>query len=395
MSTPDPKPEKHQPVISHLEGFPDPVRDPDTGMIVPQTRRERRALEAAQASMLAKKVARHQAALNEAGAVEEAGDDFGSDDLGFGSDPSTDIDPEESTVLTVKQVEPQEITPPQPLPARAATPKESKAGRNLPAAIGVGLVLLGTAAVGIVWFPVVIALFIAVLVPIGIWELAQVAKTRNIHLALTPGWVAGLGIPAAAWFGGVDAMVFALFGGILLTVFWTAVGEPDRPAASMATTLLAILWLPFCLSFGITLLQETNGSVLVMTTVLVVVASDTFGYLIGATLGKHRMAPKISPKKSWEGFFGSLSGAIVIAVLLTHYLLEYQWWVGIFIGTVLMLAATAGDFAASMVKRDFGVKDMGTTLPGHGGVMDRLDSVVFAIPVGYTLFVVVLPLILG
>lgn len=395
MSTPDPKSKKPSPVITHLEGFPDPVRDPDTGMIVPQTRRERRALEAAQASMVARKAARHQAALDEAEAIERLGDDFGSDDLGFGSDPSTDVDPEESTVLTVKQVQAEEIPPPKPLPAEAAAPKESRAGRNLPAAIGVGLVLLGIAAVGIVWFPIVLAIFIAVLVPLGIWELAQVAKTRNIHLALTPSWVAGLGIPAAAWFGGVDAMVFALFGSILLTVFWTAVGEPDRPAASMATTLLAILWLPFCLSFGITLLQEPDGSALLIITVLAIVASDTFGYLIGATLGKHRMAPKISPKKSWEGFFGSLIGAILISVLLTHFLLEYDWWVGISIGTVLMLAATAGDFAASMVKRDFGVKDMGTTLPGHGGVMDRLDSVSFAIPVGYTLFVVVLPLILG
>ena len=395
MSTPDPKSEKQPPVITHLEGFPDPVRDPDTGMIVPQTRRERRALEAAQASFLAKKVARHQAALDEAEAIETMGDDFGSDDLGFGSDPSSDVDPEESTVLTVKEVETEEVQPPAPLPAETAAPKESRAGRDLPAAIGVGLGMLAIAAVGIIWFPIVIAIFIAVLVPIGIWELAQVAKTRNIHLALTPAWVAGLGIPAAAWFGGVDAMVFALFGSMLLTVFWTAVGEPDRPAASMATTLLAILWMPFFLSFGITLLQETNGNVMLITTVLAIVASDTFGYLVGATLGKHRMAPKISPKKSWEGFFGSLAGAILVSVLLTHFLLEYDWWVGIIIGTVLMLAATAGDFAASMVKRDFGVKDMGTTLPGHGGVMDRLDSVVFAIPVGYTLFVVVLPLILG
>ena len=395
MSIPDPKSEKQPPIITQLEGFPDPVRDPDTGMIVPQTRRERRALEAAQASYLAKKAARQEAVLDETEAIEAMGDDFGSDDLDFGSDPSTDVDPEESTVLTVKQIETAEVPPSAPLPAHSATPKESRAGRDLPAAIGVGLVLLGIAAVGIVWFPILLAIFIAVLVPLGIWELAQVAKTGNIHLALTPGWVAGLGIPAAAWFGGVDAMVFALFGSMLLTVFWTAVGEPDRPAASMATTLLAILWLPFFLSFGITLLQETEGSVLSLTTVLATVASDTFGYLIGATLGRHRMAPKVSPKKSWEGFFGSLSGAVVISVLLTHFFLDYDWWVGIIIGTVIMLAATAGDFAASMVKRDFGVKDMGTTLPGHGGVMDRLDSVAFAIPVGYTLFVVALPLILG
>lgn len=255
--------------------------------------------------------------------------------------------------------------------------------------------LLGVAAVGIFWSSLVLSLLVAILVTLGIWELAQVTKTQNIHLALTPAWVAGLGIPAAAWIGGIDAMVFALFGSILLSIFWTAIGEPDRPAASMASTVLAILWLPFFLSFGITLMQEPDGSLLLMTTVLAVVASDTFGYIVGATLGKHRMAPKISPKKSWEGFFGSLLGAVGISILVTHFFLDYPGWVGIIIGTVLMLAATAGDFAASMVKRDFGVKDMGTTLPGHGGVMDRLDSIVFAVPVGYTLFVVVLPLILG
>src|SRR5699024_2145707 len=229
----------------------------------------------------------------------------------------------------------------------------------------------------------------------GIWELSQVVKTKNIYLALTLAWVAGLGIPVAAWFGGVDAMVFALFGSILLTVFWTAVGEPDKPVSSMATTILAILWLPFFLSFGMTLLHVEDGAWLVVITVLVIVGSYFLGCIVGAWVGKLRVVPYISPKKSWEGFFGSLLGAIIVSVVVTHYQLEYDWWVGIIIGTVVMLAATAGDFAASMVKRDFNVKDMGNTLPGHGGVMDRLDSIVFAIPVGYTLFVVVLPLIMG
>lgn len=395
MSTSDPESEQQLPIITHLDGFPDSVRDPDTGMIVPQTRRERRALEDAQELMRARRVAREQTDEHSSAVDDARTDDLVAVDLDFGSDPAFDIDPVESTVLTVKQVATDNLPPSEPLPAAPMSVPESKAGRNLPAAIGVGLVLLGIAAIGIFLYPIVLVLFVAVLVPLGIWELSQVTKTQNIHLALTPAWVSGLGIPAAAWFGGIDAMVFALFGAILLTVFWTAVGEPDRPAASMATTLLAILWVPFFLSFGITLLQEPNGTVLVMTTVLVIVASDTFGYLIGVTLGKHRMAPKISPKKSWEGFIGSLVGASAVSVTLTHFFLPYPWWAGIISGTVIMLAATAGDFAASMVKRDFGVKDMGSTLPGHGGVMDRLDSVVFAIPVGYTMFVVVLPLLLG
>lgn len=394
MSNSDPESEQ-LPVIQQLEGFPDPVRDPETGMIVPQTRRERRALEDAQATVIRRKAARQKQQHPQPEPTTDDKDVVETEDLDFGSDPAADLDPEESTILTVTQVDSEEGSTPQPQPASVAPTKESRAGRNLPAAITVGLLLLGAAVVGIFFYPIVVAILIAVLVPLGIWELAQVAKTKNIHLALTPALVAGLGIPIAAWFGGVDAMVFALFGGILLTVFWTAVGEPDMPAASMAMTLLAILWLPFFLSFGITLLHVEDGAWLVAITVLGIVASDTFGYLVGVTLGKHRMAPKISPKKSWEGFFGSLLGAIVVSVVVTHYWLEYDWWVGIIIGTVVMIAATAGDFAASMVKRDFGVKDMGNTLPGHGGVMDRLDSIVFAIPVGYTLFVVVLPTIMG
>lgn len=357
-------------------------------MIVPQTRKERRALEAAQDKMRAKRQARQDRAAEH---IDEPGDAG----LDLGSDPASDPDPEDTTVLAVTEVEVDEAVPSTPVPVETVSEPVSRVGRNLPAAIIVGLLLLGVAAVGIFWSSLVLALLAVGLVTLGIWELAQVTKNKNIHLALTPAWVAGLAIPAAAWFGGVDAMVFALFGTILLTVFWTAVGEPDRPAASMATTLLAILWLPFFISFGVTLLHEPQGSLLLMTTLLAVVASDTFGYIIGATFGKHPMAPKVSPKKSWEGFFGSWLGASAVSVVLALFVLDYEWWVGIIIGTVLMLAATAGDFAASMVKRDFGVKDMGSTLPGHGGVMDRLDSIVFAVPVGYTLFVVVLPLILG
>ncbi|MDN6410516.1 MAG: phosphatidate cytidylyltransferase, partial [Yaniella sp.] len=333
MSNSDPESEQ-LPVIQQLQGYPDPVRDPETGMIVPQTRRERRALEDAQATVIRRKAARQQKQQPQPEPTADHSDMVGIEDLDFGSDPAYDLDPEESTILTVTHVDHVEVATPEPQPARVAQPKESRAGRNLPAAIVVGLILLGAAVVGIFFYPIVLAILIAVLVPLGIWELAQVAETKNIHLALTPAWVAGLGIPIAAWFGGVDAMVFALFGGILLTVFWTAVGEPDKPAASMATTLLAILWLPFFLSFGITLLHVEDGAWLVAITVLGIVASDTFGYLVGVTLGKHRMAPKISPKKSWEGFFGSLLGAIVVSVIVTHYWLEYDWWVGIIIGTV-------------------------------------------------------------
>jgi phosphatidate cytidylyltransferase len=119
---------------------------------------------------------------------------------------------------------------------------------------------------------------------------------------------------------------------------------------------------------------------------LLVVSNDTFGYLVGASLGKHPMAPKISPKKSWEGFAGSVAGATLIGVLAALFVLDKPWWVGVLLAVGTVAAATAGDLAESMVKRELGVKDMSSILPGHGGVMDRLDSIVFASPVAFIMY---------
>ena len=128
------------------------------------------------------------------------------------------------------------------------------------------------------------------------------------------------------------------------------------------------------------------GAWQIATLLLLVVANDTFGYLVGASLGKHPMAPKISPKKSWEGFAGSIAGATAVGVLAAVFLLDKPWWVGVVLAVGMVAAATAGDLSESMVKRELGIKDMSSILPGHGGVMDRLDSIVFASPVAFILY---------
>ena len=128
------------------------------------------------------------------------------------------------------------------------------------------------------------------------------------------------------------------------------------------------------------------GAWQIATLLLLVVANDTFGYLVGASLGKHPMAPKISPKKSWEGFAGSIGGATAVGVLAAVFLLDKPWWVGVVLAVGMVAAATAGDLSESMVKRELGIKDMSSILPGHGGVMDRLDSIVFASPVAFILY---------
>jgi phosphatidate cytidylyltransferase len=128
------------------------------------------------------------------------------------------------------------------------------------------------------------------------------------------------------------------------------------------------------------------GAWQIVTLLLLGVSNDTFGYLVGASLGTHPMAPKISPKKTWEGFGGSIAGAMVIGVLACLFVLDKPWWVGAVLAVGMVAAATAGDLAESMVKRELGIKDMSSILPGHGGVMDRLDSIVFASPVAFILF---------
>jgi phosphatidate cytidylyltransferase len=152
------------------------------------------------------------------------------------------------------------------------------------------------------------------------------------------------------------------------------------------------IYVPFLLSFGV-LLQlpdaAEDGRWRVLCTLLAVVLSDTGGYAVGVFFGKHKMAPSISPGKTWEGFAGSVVSAAVGSALLLHFLLEIPWYWGVLFGAVIAVVAVAGDLAESMLKRDLGLKDMSNLLPGHGGVMDRLDSILFAVPLAYLMFALI------
>ncbi|WP_449372332.1 phosphatidate cytidylyltransferase [Arthrobacter psychrolactophilus] len=188
------------------------------------------------------------------------------------------------------------------------------------------------------------------------------------------------------------------------TVLWRSLDAEAGAVKSILAGVFTLMWIPFLLSFVFLMLRGEDGPTLgftldltnispgvieVLIMLLLVVANDTFGYLVGVIFGKHPMAPKISPKKSWEGFAGSLGGATLVAIPAAMFLLDQEWWVGLALAIGLVLAGTGGDFAESMVKRELGIKDMSNLLPGHGGVMDRLDSILFAAPVAYAIFTVV------
>jgi len=262
----------------------------------------------------------------------------------------------------------------------------SRAGRNLPAAVGVALVLIGTLLVGLFAVPVVLALLAGAAAGIGVWEVGRSLRYRGIVIPRTPAVAAGLLMPLAAFAGGGEALMMAAVVGLTLVIVWRALGVRAGMILSIMGSVFALVWVSFMMSIALLLYHTDAGPLKVLTVILLAVGSDTCGYAVGVVWGRHPMAPRISPKKSWEGFAGSLGGSVLIGVLCAVLLLDHAWWEGALLAVVLVLAATLGDFSESMVKRELGIKDMGTLLPGHGGVMDRIDSILFAVPAGYLLF---------
>ncbi|MEE2569409.1 phosphatidate cytidylyltransferase [Pseudarthrobacter sp. J64] len=285
------------------------------------------------------------------------------------------------------------------------TPRENptpKAGRDLPAAIGVGLLMLFGVLGGLLLLPLGFVAVTAGFAVLGVWEVFRALEANGTRMPIVPVLTGAAAMPFAAYFGGLESLLFAMLLSCVAVLLWRSIESPVGSVKSIFAGVFALGWIPFLIGFASLPLHATDGPTTlglwpdgeiphgawqIVVLLLLVVANDTFGYLLGASFGKHPMAPKISPKKSWEGFAGSVAGAVGVGILATIFLLDRPWWIGIILAVGMVAAATAGDLAESMVKRELGVKDMSSILPGHGGVMDRLDSIVFASPVAYVLFV--------
>ncbi|MEX5295225.1 phosphatidate cytidylyltransferase [Kocuria sp. CPCC 205268] len=252
--------------------------------------------------------------------------------------------------------------------------------------MGVAVVLIGTLLVGLFVQPLVLALLAGTAAGIGVWEVGRSLRYGGIAIPRVPAVAAGVLMPVAAFAGGGEALMMAVIVGLTLVIVWRALGHRDGMILSIMGSVFALVWVGFMLGIALLLYHTEAGPLKVLTVILLAVGSDTCGYAVGVIWGRHPMAPRISPKKSWEGFAGSLGGSVVIGVLCAVLLLDHAWWQGALLAAALVLAATLGDFSESMVKRELGIKDMGTLLPGHGGVMDRIDSILFAVPAGYLLF---------
>jgi phosphatidate cytidylyltransferase len=250
-----------------------------------------------------------------------------------------------------------------------------KAGRNLPAAIAVGVLLGAAVLVSLLTVRQIFVGIVAVAVAMGTYELAGALKRgADIRVTLWPVLIGGQAMVWLSWPFGRNGLLAAFVVTILACLVWRFRGGADNYLRDVSSSILTAAYVPLFASFAAMLVVAEDGVARVLCFLIVVVCNDVGGYTTGAKLGKHPMAPTISPKKSWEGFIGSMVFGIAAGTLAVLFLLDGQWWQGALFGAAIVCTATVGDLVESLIKRDLGIKDMGTLLPGHGGLMDRLDS---------------------
>ncbi|WP_446664026.1 phosphatidate cytidylyltransferase [Flexivirga sp. B27] len=258
-----------------------------------------------------------------------------------------------------------------------------RAGRNLYAAIGVG-VLLGLIVVLSLFLQKEIFVAVAMAASvIGCVEMLRAMSHGDLHPPTIPTLVAAAAVPLVAYLWGATALAFSVVVAVLVIVVWRALGRIDGMPRDVAGGALVTLYVPALVGFAMLLLAEDDGPQRIVVFILVTICSDIGGYIVGVIAGKHPMAPSVSPKKSWEGFAGSVTGCVLAGSLSVALVLDGRWWVGALLGVLAVVAATVGDLCESMIKRDLGIKDMSNLIPGHGGLMDRLDSLLVVVPVAW------------
>ena len=271
--------------------------------------------------------------------------------------------------------------------------KSSRAGRNLPAAIAVGATLGLLIVLALALAKVTFLILVAVAVAAGVWELRRALAQVAIHVPLVPSLVGSLSMLGSAYFGGGQALALTLGLTCVGILLWRVADGVADAMRDIAGGMFVALYPSFLAGFAALLLAAPDdGAKRVFVFILVTVLSDIGGYLFGVLWGRHPMAPSVSPKKSWGGFTGSVLACMVGASLAIPLALGGPWWSGLILGALVAVGATVGDLTESTIKRDLGIKDMSAILPGHGGVMDRLDSLLITAPLTWALLSVFVPL---
>jgi phosphatidate cytidylyltransferase len=269
--------------------------------------------------------------------------------------------------------------------------RPGRAGRDLSAAIGVGVALGGLILASLLvvrWAFVGLAV---VAIALAVWEFANALASRGVRVPVVPVVVGTVAMLVSTYPGGAEALVVAFALTVLAVAVWRMPDGAEGYLRDVTAGAFTAAYVPLLAGFAVLLVRPDDGAARVVAFVLVVVCSDVGGYTAGVLFGRHRMAPRVSPKKSWEGLAGSALLSVVAGAVAVRLLLDGPWWGGALVGLAAALTATVGDLGESMIKRDLGIKDMGSLLPGHGGLMDRLDSLLPSAPVAWALLTLVVP----
>lgn len=264
-----------------------------------------------------------------------------------------------------------------------------RAGRKLLPSI-----IVGVSIIALVWFALayhreLFAILVGIAVIFGIREITRAFDDANTYISLPALIVATIILTFATWQGSLAGLAIATafcLPNLLVFLLWKG---PSGFVKSATSTTLVLIYLPFLAGFVILLARPFDGFDRVMTFVVLIACNDTFGYLVGVLAGRHALMPKISPKKTWEGLAGSVVFTVIGGALSFHFMMHEHWWIGAIVGLVVVFTATSGDLIESALKRDLSLKDMGTMLPGHGGVLDRIDSALLSGPTVWLAFEIV------
>ena len=287
------------------------------------------------------------------------------------------------------------------VPPTTAAKEHGRAGRNLPQAIGLGVGAGAYVVLSLLFFEPAFVLLVAVALAAASIELYHALARQDMNASIVPIVAGCLAIPFGSYLAGRENSVIefsttsVLLASLALTVLasliWRMAKGVHGYVKDAAASLLIIAYVPLLGSFGALMLAEQHGAGRLVTFALIVTMSDTGGLIGGVLFGKHPMAPLISPKKSWEGFAGSMFFGIAAGIAMAIFVLNVPFWVGIILGVCLVTVATCGDLIESIIKRELQIKDMSSRLPGHGGVMDRLDSLLVAAPVAWLIMYILVP----
>ena len=275
-----------------------------------------------------------------------------------------------------------------PAPAQDPARGSGRAGRNVPVSIVSAVVLIALVLVTLLVWKTLFMVVVAAAVTVAVWELHRGFRAKHIDLPEQPLMVGGVVMVVVAYFWGAPALVTATAVTALVTMLWLLRRGVPGFVQNATASVFTLVYVPFLGSFVALLLSEGGATGFdrydagvkgILTFIAVTAASDIGGFVAGVLFGRHPMAPVISPKKSWEGFAGSAVFCVAVGIAMVVWVLDSDWWIGVCLGLIAVVMATLGDLCESVIKRDLGVKDMSQVIPGHGGLMDRLDSLLATI----------------